>query len=120
MLVVVAYLVLLHDPRAGIAFVGALGFLALTRTVGLAVFALLPNALDQRGPAILLRTLLSFALLAPPVVAGVVVAIVLRTYTLSLIGGTVVGTGIALAEAAALIGFSAWRLAGRVDRLSLA
>jgi hypothetical protein len=119
-LVVVAYLALLHDPRAGIAFVCALGFLALTRTVGLAVFALLPNALDQRGPAILLRTLLSFALLAPPVVAGVVAAIVLRTYTLSLIGGTVVGTGIALAEAAALIGFSAWRLAGRVDRLSAA
>ena len=115
-LVVIGYLSLLHDPRApGIAFIGALGFLALTRTVGVAVFAVLPNALDQRGPAVLLRTLLSFALLAPPVVAGVITSVVLPKP--SPFAGTVVGTTLALAEAAALIGFAAWRLAGRVDRL---
>jgi hypothetical protein len=118
-LVVCGFLALPDDPRApGIAFVGALGLLALTRTVGVAVFALLPNALDQRGPAVLLRTLLSFALLAPPVVAGIVTSIVLPRP--SPFAGTMVGTTLALAEAAALIVFAAWRLVGRVDRLSLA
>jgi hypothetical protein len=114
-LVLVGYLALRPDPRAGIAFVGALGFLSLTRTVGLAVFALLPHALDQRGPAVLLRTLLSFALLAPPLVGGVVTAIALPQ--LSLLAATLAGTALALAEATALIVFAAWRLAGRVDRL---
>jgi hypothetical protein len=117
-LVVVGYLSLAHDPRGpGIAFVGALGFLALTRTVGMAVFALLPNAIDQRGPAVLLRTLISFALLAPPVVAGVVTSIALRQPAFA---GTMVGTAMALAEATGLVAFAAWRLAGHVDRLGLA
>jgi hypothetical protein len=118
-LVVVGYLSLAHDPRApGIAFVGALGFLALTRTVGVAVFALLPNALDQRGPAVLLRTLLSFALLTPPVVAGVITSIAFPTPLP--FAGTVVGTAFALAEAAGLVAYAGWRLTGHVDRLGSA
>ena len=119
-LAVVGYLALLPAPRAGFAFVGAFGVLALTRTVGLAVFALLPNALDQRGPAVLLRTLISFALLAPPLITGIVIAILLGTSPPALIAGTLAGTAFALAEAAALVAFAAWRLGGRVDRLGLA
>jgi len=118
-LVVVGYLSLAHDPRApAIAFVGALGFLALTRTVGVAVFALLPNALDQRGPAVLLRTLLSFALLTPPVVAGVITSVAFPTPLP--FAGTVVGTAFALAEAAGLVAYAGWRLTGHVDRLGSA
>ncbi len=36
----------------------------------------------------------------------------------SLLAGAGVGLVLAAAEAAALIGFAAWRLAGRVDRLA--
>jgi hypothetical protein len=114
-LAVIGYLALEPDPRAGIAFVGALGFLALTRTVGLAVFALLPHAVDQRGPAVLLRTLLSFVLLAPPVVGGVVTAIALPQF--APLAATLAGAVLASAEAAALVIFAAWRLAGHVDAL---
>jgi len=104
-----------HGPV--IVFAGAAGLLGLTRAVGLAVFALLPNQIDQRGPAVMLRALLSFALVAPPVVVGAFGAAV---YSSPFVGGTLVGTAAALAEAALLIMFAAWRLAGRVDRLTVA
>jgi hypothetical protein len=104
-----------HGPL--VVFAGASGLLALTRAVGLAVFALLPNGLDQRGPAVMLRAFLSFALVAPPAIAGVLVALALRA---PFAAGVVAGTTVALAEAALLVIFAAWRLAGRVDRLSTA
>jgi hypothetical protein len=104
-----------HAPL--IVFCGASGLLALTRAVGLAVFALLPNQIDQRGPAVMLRALLSFALVAPAVIAGTVAAIVFAS---PFVAGTLAGTAAAFAEAALLVMFAAWRLAGRVDRLSLA
>lgn len=114
-----SYVAVSRDARvAGLAFIAALGFLALTRSVGLAAFALLPNALDQRGPAVLVRTLLSFVLLAPPLITGFVAAFAIGGP--SPLAGTLAGTTVALAEAAALIGFAAWRLAGRVDRLNAA
>jgi len=106
------------DLRAPlVVFAGAAGLLALTRAVGLAVFALLPNQIDQRGPAVMLRALLSFALVAPPVVAGATAA---ALYGSPFLTGTLVGTAAAVGEAALLIVFAAWRLAGRVDRLALA
>ena len=46
-------------------YAGALGLLALTRAVGVAVFSLLPDALDQRGPAVMIRAVLCFALVLP-------------------------------------------------------
>ena len=98
-------------------FTGALGLLALTRAVGLAVFAMLPNSLDQRGPAVLIRTILSFALLAPPAIMSSMEAVVLGA---PIAVTAVTGTLIAIAEASILVTFAAWRLAGRVDRLSLA
>ncbi|MDB5028679.1 MAG: hypothetical protein JWO66_2368, partial [Candidatus Eremiobacteraeota bacterium] len=100
-----------------VVFVGANGLLALTRAVGLAVFSILPNQLDQRGPAVMLRVLLSFVLVSPAVVAGVIAAVLSGS---PFVTGTLVGTTVALIEAGSLIAFAAWRLAGRVDRLSLA
>ncbi len=122
-LAVIGFVAVAHDARGpALAFAGALGFVTLTRSVGLGVFALMPNALDQRGPAVLLRTLLSFALLAPPISAGVVAALVLGRPSLlaAAVAGTAAGTIVALAEATALVAFAAWRLAGRVDRLGAA
>ena len=97
-------------------YAGALGLLALTRAVGVAVFSLLPNALDQRGPAVMIRALLCFALVVPAVAGGTVTGFVLGS---PLLAGTLGGTLIALGEAAMLLGFAARRLAGRVDRLAL-
>lgn len=98
-----------------LALLAALGFLALTRSIGLAVFAVLPRAVDQRGPAVVVRTLLSFGLIAPPAIGGIVLAFVSGPAA-----GVFAGTGVALAEATALVAFAAWRLAGHVDRLGLA
>jgi hypothetical protein len=117
-LVAIGYAAVARDARAPLlVFIGATGLLALTRAVGLAVFALFPNRLDQRGPAMIVRAILSFALVAPPVVAG---AVATAAFGVPLVVGVLAGTGVAIAEAAALVLFAAWRLAGRVDSLSLA
>ncbi len=119
MLAVAGFLAVSHEPLGPLlALVAALGFLALTRSIGLAVFSLLPRAVDQRGPAVMLRTLLAFALIAPPVVGGVVTAILVGRH--APIAGTLAGALLALVEAGALVAFAAWRLNGHVDRLGLA
>ena len=118
-LAVGGYVAITHEPRIPLGvFVIALGMLTLTRTVGLAVFALLPNALDQRGPAVLLRVWLTFALLLPAAIAGTV-----AVYTWPgspFAAAAITATLTALAESALLLVFAAWRLAGRVDHLALA
>lgn len=116
-LAVAGYVAVAHDARVPLAiFVAALGLLALTRTVGLAVFAMLPNALDQRGPGVVLRVWISFVLLIPAVAAGTVAAF-LSGFTLG--AATTAAAITALAESALLLAFAAWRLTGRVDNLAL-
>ena len=88
----------------------------LCRASGIAIFAMLPNALEQRGPALFLRLMLSYLLLFPVSIVAVVSAFLTR----SIIAGVLIGVVPAIVEAAVLIVFAAWRLAGRVDRLSLA
>lgn len=111
------YLVMNHDPLLpGTGLLGGAGLLALTRAVGLAVFALVPNALDQRGPAVMLRVAASMALIVPAVVSGLAAGLL----TESLVAGVFGGTLAAFAESALLVMFAAWRLAGRVDMLSSA
>ena len=97
-------------------FVTTLGLLALTRSIGLAVFAMLPNSLDQRGPGLLLRVWLTFVLVAPPAVVATIAGLMSSSFTFAAIAATVT----AVAESALLIAFAAWRLAGRVDNLALA
>jgi hypothetical protein len=67
---------------------------------------LLPFDVDQAGPLRLIRLLIGYALIVPPIAAGIAVAIVERV--------TVAALGVAGAttvlEAAVLIGFAAWRL----------
>jgi hypothetical protein len=103
------------DPARALALlVVALALVVLTRAAGVAVFALLPNALDQRGPAVFLRLALAYALVVPAAGSAVLAGFLAR----SLLTGAGVGFVLAAAEAAVLIGFAAWRLAGRVDRLA--
>jgi len=118
LLAVSGYVSVSRDARGPlIVLIGALALLALTRTVGLAVFAAMPNALDQRGPAVLLRTLLTFALVAPPTIAG---AIAVFVFPAPFVSATLTGALTALIEAALLVLFAAYRLAGHVDQLSAA
>ncbi|HWT07384.1 MAG TPA: putative ABC exporter domain-containing protein [Xanthomonadales bacterium] len=117
-LAVIGYVAMAREARIPLAiFVTTLGLLALTRTIGLAVFALLPNSLDQRGPGVLLRVWLTFALLVPPAVAATVAALASHA---PFAAGAVAATLSALAESALLLAFAGWRLAGRVDNLALA
>jgi hypothetical protein len=117
-LAVAGYVAIAHDARVPLAvFVAALGLLALTRTAGLAVFAMLPNAIDQRGPGVVLRVWLCFALLVPAIAAGTIAAF-MSGFAFG--AATLAATIMALAESALLLAFAAWRLAGRVDNLSLA
>jgi hypothetical protein len=115
-LVVAGYVTVSGDVYgATVLFIGVIGLLGLTRAVGLAVFALLPNQLDQRGPAVMLRTFVSFALIAPAGIFGTLAALLLK---LPFTAAVVAGAAFALVEGTLLIAFAASRLAGRVDRLS--
>jgi Putative ABC exporter len=111
------YVAVDRDPLVpAVLLIGGIGLLALTRAVGLAVFALLPNSLDQRGPAVFIRVILAFALIAPAVIGGLVAGFAFA----SVVAGTAAGSVLALAESGVLVGFAAWRLAGRVDLLATA
>jgi hypothetical protein len=115
---VTGYVAVARTARIPLAvFVTMLGLLALTRAIGLAVFALLPNSLDQRGPGVLLRVWLTFVLLIPPIAIAAIAAIVSGS---PFVAGTIGATLTALGESALLFAFAAWRLAGRVDNLALA
>jgi hypothetical protein len=111
------YAVISGDYPIGVTVVGGgVAIAMLGRASGIAIFALLPNALEQRGPALFLRLFLSYMLIAPVLLVAVIAAFVAR----SAVVGVLVGAIPAILEATALIIFAAWRLAGRVDRLSLA
>jgi hypothetical protein len=103
-------------PTALALLVVTLSLLILTRAVGVAIFALLPNVLDQRGPAVGLRLVAAYALVTPAMLPAIVVATVTRSLAAGAFTGLLAGVG----EAALLLGFAAWRLAGRVDRLTTA
>ena len=118
LLAVIGFATIAHAIRIPLTImIPALGLLALTRTIGVAVFALLPNSLDQRGPGVLLRAWLTFVLLVPPAAAAVIAALVSG---FPLTAGAIAATITALTESALLLAFAAWRLAGRVDNLALA
>ena len=111
------YFIVGHDSQLALTgIIGGIGLLAMTRAVGLAVFALLPNALDQRGPAVMVRVTASMVLMVPAAACGLIAGL----FTESLLAGVLTGALAGLAESALLVLFAAWRLAGRVDVLSTA
>ena len=74
------------------------------------------SSFDQRGPAVLVRTVVCFVLVVPALLGGAAAGLVLGS---PLVTGALGGTLVALGEAALLLAFAARRLAGRVDRLAL-
>jgi hypothetical protein len=114
-LAVAGYVSVAHEWRVPLlVLVAATVLLALTRAIGLVAFALLPHQLDQRGPAVLIRAALSFALVAPPAAVGLIAALAFG----ALFAAIAAGAFVAAAETALLVICAAWLLAGRVDRLS--
>lgn len=96
-----------------LAFAGAVSVLALGRGVGLAVFAMFPNPLDQAGPATMIRALVTLVLLAPAGIAGVVGGI------FSPAAAVLAASGTAWTEAFALTLYAGSALTGSVDRLTV-
>ncbi len=95
-----------------IALVGiplALAAVLYLRAVGLALYALFPSTLDQRGPLAFIRALLTYMLAAPPAVAGIVIGVVFHTLT----GGVAVGIITSIAETLALVAFASALIGGR-------
>lgn len=79
------------------------------RSIGLALYALLPSGLDQRGPLAMLRVLLTYLFAAPAIVAAVTTGLLAHSFA----AAAVAGIACALAEALLLIFFAAARIQGR-------
>ncbi|MBV9271226.1 MAG: hypothetical protein JO165_09030 [Candidatus Eremiobacteraeota bacterium] len=87
----------------------ALTLVLLLRAVGLATYALVPGKADQRGPLAMFRMLLTYALIVPPIVTGVML-VVLTHQAFSALSSAVL---VAIVETLLLIEFAAWRIDGR-------
>jgi hypothetical protein len=97
-----------HAPAAIVisCVVAGPAMVLLATAIGYASYALLPFDIDQAGPLRLLRLVIGYVLLVPPLAVGIAVAI-LENATIAGLG---VAAGTTLLEAAILIGFAAWRL----------
>ncbi len=97
--------------NAGIAFAGiplAIVTVLYLRAIGLALYALFPASIDQRGPLAMFRALLTYLLAAPPAIAGIVVLALVHST------GAAVAAAVtpALVETLLLVAFAALRIAG--------
>jgi len=54
------------------------------RAVGLVLYSLFPSTIDQRGPLSMVRVLLTYALAAPPAVAGIVMGVIFNSLPLGI------------------------------------
>jgi Putative ABC exporter len=107
---VIAAAIALHS--ALVALVGipiAIASVLYLRAVGLALYAMFPSSLDQRGPMAMVRALLTYAFAAPPMIVGSIIGGLLHTVE----GAAVIGIAASIAETFALIAFAASRIAGR-------
>jgi Putative ABC exporter len=107
---VLGWSVAMHN--ATVLFAGiplSLAAVLYLRAVGLALYALFPSTIDQRGPLAMIRALLTYTLAAPPAVAGIVIGVVFRT----LAGGVFVGIILSMFETLLLVTFASMRIAGR-------
>lgn len=105
-----------RGPIAATVLAGGIAIALLCRAAALAIFALIPHALDQRGPAVFLRLLLAYVLVVPAAAAAILTTLAGG----SMIAGALAGLAAAVLEGAALTAFAAWRLGGRIDRLATA
>jgi hypothetical protein len=80
--------------------------LFVIQSIGVASYVALPGRNDMRGPGFMLRVLTTYMSLGLPALAGALTAAMSQ----SIVAGAVVGLSVALAEAWALLSFSAARL----------
>lgn len=95
-----------------IAFAGvpiAIAVSVYLRSIGLALYALLPSGLDQRGPLAMLRALLTYVFAVPAIAAAVTAGLLTRSFATA----AAAGIACALCEALLLIVFAAARIQGR-------
>ncbi|HZZ65559.1 MAG TPA: putative ABC exporter domain-containing protein [Candidatus Baltobacteraceae bacterium] len=76
------------------------------RAVGLVLYSLFPSTIDQRGPLSMVRVLLTYALAAPPAVAGIVLGVVFNSLPL----GIAAGLAVSLLQILGLIAFGSKRI----------
>lgn len=93
------------------ALVGGPAAVLLAIAVGYTSYGLVPHEVDQRGPMLIVRVLLGYALTLPAFATGVAAGVASHSAP----GGLAAGAGTAALEAVCLIGFAAWRL----DRMSI-
>ncbi len=96
-------------PVALAAIPIAIAIAVYLRSIGLALYALLPSGLDQRGPLAMLRALLTYIFAVPAIAAAVTAAVL----THSFVPAAIAGIACALCEALLLIVFAAARIQGR-------
>jgi len=94
---------------AGAGIPIAIAIAVYLRSIGLALYALLPAGLDQRGPLAMLRAFLTYVFAIPAVAASAMAAYL----THSLLVAVIAGITCALGEALLLIVFAAVRIQGR-------
>lgn len=96
---------------AGLAYAGipiAIALVVYVRSIGLALYALFPSALDQRGPLGMVRAFLCYLLAAPVIAAVAVTGLILRSGSAAF----TVGIASTLLLAYLLLLFAAWRIEG--------
>jgi hypothetical protein len=107
---VIGWSIAMRVPAIAVAGVPlAIAAVLYLRAVGLALYALFPSTIDQRGPLAMIRALLTYLLAAPPAVVGAVIGHVFQTVA----GGVAAGIGMSLVETLLLVTFASARIAGR-------
>jgi hypothetical protein len=112
----IAFAATLH--QAAVAFAGvpvAIAGVLYLRAVGLALYAMFPSSVDQRGPMAMVRALLTYGFAAPPLFAGAIAAGLAERFGLahSIETGIAFGILTSVAETFCLIAFASSRIAGR-------
>ena len=107
---VVAWSFAIRLPQLALAGVPiVLAGVLYLKAVGLALYALFPSTIDQRGPLAMIRVLLTYLLAAPPAVAGIVTGVLSHMTPVGVAACVAVGA----VETLALTSFAAARIAGR-------
>lgn len=105
-----AWSLTMHQPVVALAGVPlALASVLYLRAVGLALYALFPSSVDQRGPLAMVRALLTYALAAPPAVAGIATGVIFHAVE----AGVAAAVLTSAAETIGLIAFASARISGR-------
>lgn len=106
-LAVVACAVVIGDAAFALAGVAAaFGVNIFLRCIGLALYAMFPSQIDQRGPATMVRILLAFVFIIPVAAAGTATAIFFRAPL-----GVGAAALVAAGECVALVAFATARIA---------